>query len=141
MIVAVVIAIFRQLQIHPPPPPKKKTNKFRTSTGFELMASALGLQCSTIWAMKTHTLGAGQFVNGKWLLCPGGVKTWCSMSSMYPTIKNQPLHVGNGKEWKWRKKKKRSPWSSQPFALNTVIFVKQWLLCHNYYDIFLNVEV
>ena len=64
MIVAVVIAIFRQLQIHPPPPKKtnKQTNKFRTSTGFELMAFALGLQCSTIWAMKTHTLGAGQFV-------------------------------------------------------------------------------
>ena len=96
-----------------PPPPQKKTNKqtnkFRTSTGFELMASALGLQCSTIWAMKTHTLGAGQFVNGKWLLCPDGVKTWCSMSSMYPTIKNQPLHVGNGKEWKWHKKKNDHP--------------------------------
>ena len=26
------------------------------------MASALALQCSTIWAMKTHTFGAGQFV-------------------------------------------------------------------------------
>ena len=26
------------------------------------MASALALQCCTIWAMKTHTLGAGQFV-------------------------------------------------------------------------------
>ena len=26
------------------------------------MASTLALQCSTIWAMKTHTLGAGQFV-------------------------------------------------------------------------------
>ena len=26
------------------------------------MASALVLQCFTNWAMKTHTLGAGQFV-------------------------------------------------------------------------------
>ena len=32
-----------------------------TSTGFEPVASALALQCSTNWAMKTHTLGAGQF--------------------------------------------------------------------------------
>ena len=30
--------------------------------GFEPMASALALQCSTNWAMKTHTLGAGQFI-------------------------------------------------------------------------------
>ena len=26
------------------------------------MASALALQCSTNWAMKTHILGAGQFI-------------------------------------------------------------------------------
>ena len=26
------------------------------------MASALALQCSTNWAKKTHTLGAGRFV-------------------------------------------------------------------------------
>ena len=34
------------------------------STGFngEPMASALALQCSTNWAMKSHTLGAGQFI-------------------------------------------------------------------------------
>ena len=29
--------------------------------GFEPMASALVLQYSTSWAMKTHTLGADQF--------------------------------------------------------------------------------
>ena len=34
-----------------------------TSTGLEPMASALALQCSTYFlAEKTHTLGAGQFV-------------------------------------------------------------------------------
>ena len=27
------------------------------------MASVLALQCSTNWAMKTHTLGAGQFAD------------------------------------------------------------------------------
>ena len=37
-------------------------NVFGASTGFEPMASALALQCSTTWAMKTHTLGAGQFI-------------------------------------------------------------------------------
>ena len=37
-------------------------NVFRASTGFEPSASALVLQCSTNWAMKTHMLGAGQFV-------------------------------------------------------------------------------
>ena len=37
-------------------------NVFGASTGFEPVASALALQCSTNWAMKTHTLGAGQFI-------------------------------------------------------------------------------
>ena len=54
MIVAVVIVI-NQLEINPPP-------KFGTSTGFEPMTSVLALQCSTNWAMKTHTLGEDQFV-------------------------------------------------------------------------------
>ena len=30
--------------------------------GFEPMASALALQCSTNWAMKTHMLEADQFI-------------------------------------------------------------------------------
>ena len=46
---------FKLLQINP-------QNVFGTSTGFKPTASALALQCSTIWAMKTHTLRAGQFV-------------------------------------------------------------------------------
>ena len=37
-------------------------NVFRASTGFEPMASALALQYSANWAIKTYTLGAGQFV-------------------------------------------------------------------------------
>ena len=40
-------------------PPKKF---FGASTGFEPVASAFMLQCSTSWAMKTHTLEAGQFI-------------------------------------------------------------------------------
>ena len=41
----------------------KLTRKnFGTSTGFEPMAFALALQCSTNRATKTHTFGAGQFV-------------------------------------------------------------------------------
>ena len=47
------------------------------STGFEPMASVLALQCSTNWAMKTHILGAGQFIefiltrdrNIEWRFC------------------------------------------------------------------------
>ena len=31
--------------------------------GLDSMASASALQCSTNLAMKTHTLGAGQFVD------------------------------------------------------------------------------
>ena len=46
---------FKQSQLSP-------KNVFGTSTGFEPKASALALQCSTNWAMKTHMLGAGQFV-------------------------------------------------------------------------------
>jgi len=37
-------------------------NVFGASRGFEPMASTLTLQCSSNWAMKTHTLGAGQFI-------------------------------------------------------------------------------
>ena len=37
-------------------------NVFGASTGFEPMDSALALQRSTNWAMKTHTMGAGQFI-------------------------------------------------------------------------------
>ena len=46
-IVTVVIAIFyfKQLQINAPPPPQS----FRTSTGFEPMASALALFFGSIW--------------------------------------------------------------------------------------------
>ena len=47
---------FKQLQLNP----KKffwDFNGIRTP-----LASVLALQCSTIWAMKTHTLGAGHFV-------------------------------------------------------------------------------
>ena len=37
-------------------------NNSRALKGFKTMAAALVLQCSTNWAMKMHTLGAGQFV-------------------------------------------------------------------------------
>ena len=46
---------FKQSQV-------SQKNVFRAATGFEPMASALALQCSTNWAMNTHMLGAGQFV-------------------------------------------------------------------------------
>ena len=41
--------------------PEKKI--FGASTGFQPVASALALQCSPSWAMKTHTLEAGQFID------------------------------------------------------------------------------
>ena len=47
---------FKQLQINP----KKNFPDFK---GIRTMASSpLALRCSAIWAMKTHTMGAGQFV-------------------------------------------------------------------------------
>ena len=43
---------------------RKLTQKnFRTSMELDSMASASTLQCSTNWAMATHTLEAGQFVD------------------------------------------------------------------------------
>ena len=47
--------------------------KFRTSTGFEPVTSRLPVRCSTNWAMKPLTLGAGQlwvhmFPWKKWVL-------------------------------------------------------------------------
>ena len=39
---------------------KEAWKKFRTSTGFEPVTSRLPVQCSTNWAMKPLTLGAGQ---------------------------------------------------------------------------------
>ena len=52
---------------------KEAWKKFRTSTGFEPVTSRLPLRCSTNWAMKPLTLGAGQlwvhmFPWKKWVL-------------------------------------------------------------------------
>ena len=41
---------------------KLTRKKFPDFNGFEPIASALALQCSTNWARKTHTLEANQFV-------------------------------------------------------------------------------
>ena len=41
---------------------KSVPKDFGASTGFETVASAFVLQCSFIWAMKTHTLEVGQFI-------------------------------------------------------------------------------
>ena len=43
----------------------KPENNFGLSKGFEPMAPALALQCSTNLAIKTHTLGAGQFASSE----------------------------------------------------------------------------
>ena len=68
---------FKQLQLSP-------KNVFGASMGFEPMASALALQCSTNWAVKTHTLGAGQFLEfivpwkewNLWILCELRTYKW-----------------------------------------------------------------
>ena len=46
---------FKESQLSP-------KNVFGASTGFEPVASALALQYSANWAMKTQTLGPGQFI-------------------------------------------------------------------------------
>ena len=56
------------MQLH-----KEAWKKFRTSTGFEPVTSRLLVRCSTNWAMKPLTLGAGQlwvhmFPWKKWVL-------------------------------------------------------------------------
>ena len=60
-------------------------NVFGVSTQFEPMASALAQQCSTNWARKTHTLGAGQFIEfitypwkewNIWILCELRTYKW-----------------------------------------------------------------
>ena len=53
--------------------PEKKKKKIGTSTGFEPVTSRLPVRCSTNWAMKPLTLGAGQlwvhmFPWKKWVL-------------------------------------------------------------------------
>ena len=52
---------------------KEAWKRFRTSTGFEPVTSRLPVWCSTNWAMKPLTLGAGQlwvymFPSKKWVL-------------------------------------------------------------------------
>ena len=89
MIVAVVIVI-NQLQINPPPQKKKK---FGTSAGFETMTSALALQCFTNWAMKTNTLGAGQFV--EFILTREKNETTCS--SVINTLPDSYDFISAGK--------------------------------------------
>ena len=50
-----IVAVVEQLQIN-----SKKFSRLQRNS--KAMASALALQCSTHWAIKTHTLGTGQFV-------------------------------------------------------------------------------
>ena len=62
----------KQWQINPPPYQKKKEKK--KSMGFEPITSALALQCSTNWSMKTSTLGVGQFA--EFIFTRQWNKTW-----------------------------------------------------------------
>ena len=94
MIVAVAIVI-NQLQINPP----KIRNlaelslTYSESAGFEPMTSALALQCSTNWAMKTNTLGAGQFV--EFILTREKNETTCS--SVINTLPDSYDFISAGK--------------------------------------------
>ena len=47
---------------------KEAWKKFRTSTGFEPVTSRLPVRCSTNWAMKPLTLGAGQLWVHIWFI-------------------------------------------------------------------------
>ena len=68
-----------------------RNKSFRTWKGFETMASPLALQCSTKWAMKIHTLGAGQFAEFKCVFLQ------FISSSFYVNVNQQCtfLHWGN----------------------------------------------
>ena len=48
---------------------KEAWKKCRTSTGFEPVTSRLPVRCSTNWAMKPLTLGAGHIVHKKFNSC------------------------------------------------------------------------
>ena len=65
--------------------------KFRTSTGFEPLTSRLPVRCSTNWAMKLLTLGAGQL----WVhMLPW--KKWVLMI-------HEINHIWTAEmKWKWR---------------------------------------
>ena len=78
--------------------------------GFEPMASALALQCTTNWAMKTHMLGAGQFIEfivpmkgmKQWILCE--LKNWYDHRSCDYDLSNRklsPKNVFQGFESRW----------------------------------------
>ena len=71
---------------------QRSLKKFRTSTEFELLTLRLQVQCSTNWAMKPLTLGAGQLL---WVhMFPW--KKWVLM--IY-----EINHVWNAEmKWKWR---------------------------------------
>ena len=63
-----IVAVSEFMQLR-----KEAWKKFRTSTGFEPVTSQLPVRCSTNWAMKPLTLGAGQlwvhmFQWNKWVL-------------------------------------------------------------------------
>ena len=62
--------------------PEKKF--FGASTGFEPVASALALQCSPSWAMKTHILETGQFIEfiNPWKEWKHWIK-WCDLYGLW----------------------------------------------------------
>ena len=72
---------------------------FGASRGFDPMASALALQGSTNWAMKTHTSGPGQFIE---LIVP--VKWMTHISAMWTADKTE-------RPWVWIPLKRRKHFS------------------------------
>ena len=96
---------FKQLRKQP----EKKI--FGASTGFEPVASALALQCSPSWAMKTHTLEAGQFIEfiNPW-------KEW--------NTECNDVNCGNTNEM--------STWPSQWIAIQTIAKISFHSVFHSF---------
>ena len=72
-----------------------RKKKFRDFNGIRIHGICVTLQCSTNWAMKTHTLGAGQFV--EFILTRERNETewrWCELRK-YKFLLRYDRHSGN----------------------------------------------
>ena len=97
---------------------KEACKKFRTLTGFEPVTSRLPVRCSTNWAMKPLTLGAGQL----WV-------------HMFPWKKWVLNDIWNKSYMNCRNEMKQCLWTVN-IAINTItLFLTSKLWCiFNYYD-------
>ena len=111
--------------------------KFRTSTGFEPVTSRLPVRCSTNWAMKPLTSGAGQLYAGmkwKWRNDRRSERNLCKCIKK-PEKKIQDLIIGNSVTARSRVQTPLKSWIFFQASLRNCIYCVH---CDDHFFIFIS---